>query len=249
MTQRISRRAALGGSFAAALAVGAVASTAAPALATPVSSFKDVPTSHVFHKEITALAKAGVIGGWSDGTFRPNATVRRDAMAAFLYRLVGQPKVDLSMGGLVDVPTGTHHREAMYWAWQQGVIYASSWSGAKQEFEPTRPMTRIQGLVAIARLHDSVLNVERGQFGMAAPAFDDMPLSQYPELSTNSNAATWGRTRGITEGWTQGTKTVFRPEDPLLRDAAAAFVYRLGVQAPNWSERFRIPLPQGFVRL
>ena len=28
----------------------------------------------------------GITTGWSDGTFRPNAPVNRDAMAAFIYR-------------------------------------------------------------------------------------------------------------------------------------------------------------------
>lgn len=113
MTHPISRRTALGGTLAAAVAVGATVATAAPAAAV---TFKDVPTSQPFHREITELARAGIVNGWPDGTFRPYDPVRRDAMAAYLYRLVGEPAVDLSMGGLGDVPAGKVHRTAMYWA-------------------------------------------------------------------------------------------------------------------------------------
>lgn len=245
MNDNISRRTALGGTLAAALAVGTAVATAAPAAA---ATFSDVPSSHIFYREIMDLSRTGVIGGWPDGTFRPDEPVRRDAMAAFLYRLVGEPAVDLSMGGLADVPPGIAHREAMYWAWQQGVIFgrpgAEGWL-----FEPRGVMTRIQGLLAVYNTEDRVLKVERGQYGMAAPAFDDMPLSEYPAHTGYADAATWGRTRSITEGWQQGTRRIFRPEEPLLRDATAAFVHRLGVKSVGWSESYRIPLPRGFVRL
>mgnify|MGYP001101232907 CR=1 FL=1 len=245
MKNNISRRTALGGTLAAALAAGTAVSTAAPAAA---ATFADVPSSHIFYREITALARAGVIGGWPDGTFRPDAPVRRDAMAAFLYRLVGEPTVDLSMGGLGDVPPGIAHREAMFWAWQQGVIFGIP-GNRTWLFEPRKVMTRIQGLLAVYYTESLVLKVERGQYGMAAPAFDDMPLSEYPAHTRYADAATWGRTRNITQGWEQGTRRIFRPEEPLLRDATAAFVHRLGVNSVDWSENYRIPLPRGFVRL
>ncbi|HHW83920.1 MAG TPA: hypothetical protein GX743_08960 [Actinomycetales bacterium] len=50
------------------------------------SGFSDVPASHVFAKEITWLSKAGIARGWDDGTFRPNAFIKRDQMATFMMR-------------------------------------------------------------------------------------------------------------------------------------------------------------------
>jgi predicted outer membrane repeat protein len=50
------------------------------------ATFPDVPTSHPFFEEVEWLADSGVTGGFDDGTFRPGATVTRQAMAAFLYR-------------------------------------------------------------------------------------------------------------------------------------------------------------------
>lgn len=55
-----------------------------------VSPFSDVPTSHPFYREISWMYDQGISTGWvgADGTreFRPLASTKRDAMAAFLYR-------------------------------------------------------------------------------------------------------------------------------------------------------------------
>jgi endo-1,4-beta-xylanase len=60
-----------------------------PAYTPPgVSEFSDVPTDHTFYDEISWLADEGISGGYSDGTFRPGIAVSRQAMAAFLYRLL-----------------------------------------------------------------------------------------------------------------------------------------------------------------
>ena len=60
-----------------------------------VSPFKDVPTDSQFYKEITWLAAQQISSGWDEGngayTYRPLQPVNRDAMAAFMYRLAGEP--------------------------------------------------------------------------------------------------------------------------------------------------------------
>ena len=50
-------------------------------------AFSDVPASNQFHREITWVTDIGIATGWPNGTFRPYQSVKRDAMAAFLYRL------------------------------------------------------------------------------------------------------------------------------------------------------------------
>lgn len=63
-----------------------------PAFTPPGESpFTDVSPATPFYKEITWLSTTGITGGFSDGTFRPQGTVNRDAMAAFLYRFAGKP--------------------------------------------------------------------------------------------------------------------------------------------------------------
>ena len=57
------------------------------------SPFSDVPTTHPFYKEIAWLKATGITTGWEDGTFRPEDSINREAMAAFFYRAAGSPEV------------------------------------------------------------------------------------------------------------------------------------------------------------
>ncbi|WP_342373280.1 S-layer homology domain-containing protein [Propioniciclava soli] len=68
--------------------------------------FSDVVASNPFRAEIAWLASTGVSTGHPDGTFRPYDPVRRDAMAAFLFRLQGLAGLGLpaSQGQLAPIP-------------------------------------------------------------------------------------------------------------------------------------------------
>ena len=57
------------------------------------SPFSDVPTTHPFYKEIAWLKATGITTGWEDGTFRPEDSINREAMATFFYRAAGSPEV------------------------------------------------------------------------------------------------------------------------------------------------------------
>jgi DNA-binding beta-propeller fold protein YncE len=58
-----------------------------PAPTQTTQTFSDVSPSHPFFTPIAWAAEAQITGGYVDGTFRPGATVTRQAAAAFLYRL------------------------------------------------------------------------------------------------------------------------------------------------------------------
>jgi hypothetical protein len=48
--------------------------------------FTDVPASHPFCGEIDWMVDEGIAEGFNDGSFRPNASITRQAMAAFIFR-------------------------------------------------------------------------------------------------------------------------------------------------------------------
>ena len=50
------------------------------------NAFKDVNRSQQFAKEMAWMKNTGISTGWADGTYRSVPPVKRDAMAAFLYR-------------------------------------------------------------------------------------------------------------------------------------------------------------------
>ena len=71
--------------------------------------FTDTLPGDPFTDEILWLFDHGLVGGYADGTFRPRASVNRDAMAAFLYRLAhdGADAPACTEAPFADVPT-TH---------------------------------------------------------------------------------------------------------------------------------------------
>lgn len=50
------------------------------------SPFRDVPPDKPFHDEITWLDATGIASGFADGTFHPDESITRQALAAFLHR-------------------------------------------------------------------------------------------------------------------------------------------------------------------
>jgi subtilisin family serine protease len=66
--------------------------------------FPDVPVSHPFCKEIQWLKTEGITTGFGDGTFRPQTSVTRQAMAAFLSRVVDANPPACTEAPFPDVP-------------------------------------------------------------------------------------------------------------------------------------------------
>ena len=73
-------------STAAETAETTVETTAIDAEMPLVVSFSDVPASHTFYKGITYCAGKGIVGGYTDGTFRPANTVTKSHFGAMLSR-------------------------------------------------------------------------------------------------------------------------------------------------------------------
>ncbi|KHE70438.1 S-layer homology domain-containing protein [Halobacillus sp. BBL2006] len=64
-----------------------------------IAEFKDVPRTHWASEYIGAMESAGILSGYSDGTFRPNASLSREEMAALVvksYFLEGRSDVKFS---------------------------------------------------------------------------------------------------------------------------------------------------------
>lgn len=91
------------------------------------SPFKDVKPTDPFYKEIVWAYQNGISTGWGDGTFRPNESIRRDAMAAFLYRLDGKPAVKLpAKASFKDVSKSRQFYKEIEWMKKEGIT--TGWS-------------------------------------------------------------------------------------------------------------------------
>lgn len=108
-----------------------------PAYTPPAQAvFRDVPTNHQFYKEIMWMRSVGITTGWSDGTFRPNDPISREAMAAFMYRAAGSP-ANTGTGGFWDTGKSGFQKE-IAWVKNQGI----STGYPDGSFRPLDPVKR-----------------------------------------------------------------------------------------------------------
>ncbi len=110
-----------------------------PNFTTPANaSFKDVPKSHAFFKEIEWLVSSRIASGFSDGTFKPTGDVTRQALASFLYKYAGSPAFNPgATPKFKDVPTSHTFSKAIEWLADANVVLGSNGS-----FRPTSPVIR-----------------------------------------------------------------------------------------------------------
>ena len=102
-------------------------------------SFTDVPTTHDFFTEIEWLASTGITTGYDDGTFRPTATVTRQATAAFFHRYAGAPEFAApTTASFTDVPTDHTFFTEIEWLADTGVTTGYD----DGTFRPTATVTR-----------------------------------------------------------------------------------------------------------
>lgn len=130
-----------------------------------------------------------------------NGTLRHDVRTGVVYADTGWT--------FADIPPGHPFHTEVMWAYRTGIT--TGW--ADGTFRPVDPIDRNAMAAFLYR--------KAGKPAFTAPArspFRDVRPSDpfYKEI-------TWLAAKGISTGWADGT---FRPEEPIDRDAMAAFMYR-----------------------
>ena len=175
----------------------------------PAGPFADVPVGHNFHDEILWLTDAGITKGVGGDLFGTRSPVQRQHMAAFLFRMAGDPAyVAPPTARFPDVPT-THllYRE-ISWLAEQGITLGV----ADGTFDARGAVERDQMAAFLHRLSGE---------SHTAPG-----TSPFPDVPTDwglYQSVTWLAGTGITEGYADGS---FRPREPVQRQHMAAFLYR-----------------------
>ncbi|MDO5495574.1 MAG: S-layer homology domain-containing protein, partial [bacterium] len=200
----------------------------------PASSFSDI-TSTPFTDQINWMAARGISSGWKENgetTYRPFQPVLRDAMAAFLYRLAGRPAITIpNASPFIDVPHGRAFFEDIVWMSQTGV--STGWIHANQSatFQPDTPVLRDAMAAFLYRAAGS-------------PAFTPPRTSPFHDVPTNRvfyKEIAWMHHAGISTGWIENGRTEYRPNEPVLRDAMAAFLYRFDQAGHRINLRASLP--------
>ncbi|MCD4851263.1 S-layer homology domain-containing protein [Arthrobacter sp. AK01] len=196
------------------IAVTSGAQTSADLTYWSPTRFADIVEGQPFDHQISWMASTGISKGWPDATYRPFLPVNRDAMAAFLYRLAGQPAFSPPASSpFVDVPTTSQFYKEI--AWLASTKISGGWPD--QTFRPLQPVNR-DAMAAFLYRFSKVTDF----VPPAASPFVDVPANAqfYKEIA-------WLASTEISTGWDDRT---FRPLTPVNRDAMAAFMYRFNAQ-------------------
>ena len=179
--------------------------------------FKDVPADYPFVNDINWLAQRRITTGYPDGTFRPNGSVERGAMAAFFYRMAGSPQFTApSTPSFKDVPRDHPFYKEIEWMRARGIT--TGWSDGT--FRPNDAVNRDAMAAFFYRFAGS-------------PAYSAPAVSPFSDVSAGSQfyrEISWLAEQRITTGWADGS---FRPVQPIERGAMAAFLHRYNVRVLN----------------
>jgi len=173
-------------------------------------TFCDVTSSTAYEDEILWAAKKGITTGWPDGTFRPLQSIKRDAMAAFLYRLAGKPAfTPPARSPFKDYDQSNMYYKEVTWLASKGI--ATGWpDGTYRPFEAINRDAMAAFLYRMA-----------GKPKFSAPS--KSPFKDYSRKNKYYKEVTWLKQTGISTGWSDGT---YRPFQAINRDAMSAFLYR-----------------------
>jgi S-layer homology domain len=107
--------------------------------------FSDVPEDFWAKPAILALSSRGVIGGFEDGTYKPNQPINRGQFAAMIQKAFEKPRIKEAMS-FTDIKSGSPMTPAIEEATRTGFM-----SGyPNKEFKPEQSIPRLEMLSAIA---------------------------------------------------------------------------------------------------
>lgn len=186
--------------------------TATPAAAADSTSFSDVPADSYYYSSIQNLASRGIMNGYENGTFQPDAPINRaDTVYAF-YQMEHAPAVSGSMT-FGDVESIDPAYDAILWANQNGIV--TGYDAGR--FGPKDTLTREQFATILRRYNDYKNRV-----------FLSMDfLREYPDTARISAFAKENMRWAIAEGILKGVNNQYiAPQDSNSRGQAAVILER-----------------------
>ncbi len=111
----------------------------------PSALFSDMAFGTWYYRSVREAVAQGLIRGYNDGTFRPDAPIRRSEAVTILHRAALSPEPGTA-ADFPDVPSGCFYEKALAWAAENRIVLGYS-DGL---FHPDEPVTRAQ-LAALIR--------------------------------------------------------------------------------------------------
>ena len=199
------------------LALALCAALAVPALA---AEFSDVPAGHSFHAAIADCSAKGIVGGYSDGTFRPGNTVTRAQFCVMLSRA-------FYAGDVEKYSSPIYIQLAPFWVNYQAMEAHQALSGASfaNEIENTPAMNQGISRYDMAQLMTNIMTGQGFSAGEAEKAASAARIADYAGIPAQykeavSNVYALGIIGGYSDGTFGGTVT-------MNRGQAAVVIHRM----------------------
>jgi hypothetical protein len=178
--------------------------------------FTDVAAGHPYQAQIVAMAKRGIVNGFTDGTFRPEKPVTRQQFAKMIVKALGLTVTGSEVCPFTDVGENPDANEPFYPDKYVAVCAANGITTGKTSttFDPTGNVTRAQLVTMVARSADLAEPPE----DYTAP-FPDFSSVHYP----------WARRAafaGLLDGL-QGMDTAFNFTTAATRGEVCVLLYNL----------------------
>ena len=186
-------------------------------------TFADVDPSSPFYTYVQWMAATGISTGTAQPSgkplYKPLDAVSRQAMALFVYRLSAATFIPPAVQTFADVPPGSPFYTAVEWMADRGISTGTVQPSGKPLFKPSDPVSRQAMALFLARYkHIDVSTAP------ATQSFADVPTN----LPNFAAAIGWMKSTGISTGTAQPSGLpLYKPVDPVSRQAMAAFLYRL----------------------
>ena len=225
----------------ALLSVAVIAFGIMPALA-----FPDVSKDYWAASQINLLSEQGVIVGYPDGTFKPDANVTRAEFAAMAIRALGQQHTKIAQ------PITYADVDENYWAYQdiQKAVYFDLISNSKENdlFRPEDSVSRAESLsVAVNALTTETISVDKAKEVLERQYVDANSIPEWFLIPAGK-----AEILGMIVVAPSAKKASLEADRPATRAEVAAILFKMMEQAklnPNakLAEAMRKKTGEGFV--
>ena len=154
-----------------------------------MNPFVDVPEDSWFFAPVMWAVEKGITSGTSATTFDPDGACVRAQVVTFLWRAAGSPKPVTAENPFVDVPEDEYYRDAVLWAYENGITAGVS----ETHFGPNEICTREQVVTFLWAAADRPES-------SASVSFTDVQSGAW-----YYNAVAWAVENKITSGMDDGT--------------------------------------------
>ena len=174
--------------------------------------FNDIAKSG-YHDYIVEAAEKGLVNGFEDGSFRPNAAVTRAQFVTMLWRAAGQPAASGSLKFTDSASIANAFKDAVAWGAENGIVKGYE----DGSFRPTQNISRAQMATFMYRY----LNTVGYDFG------DVQPVS-FADAGLIAGAYKDAVDAIVSAGIMNGTSaTTFAPNTTATRGMSATVILRL----------------------